>query len=405
MSKILYISYDGMTDPLGQSQVLPYIIGLTKKGFSFHLISFEKPDRYSLHNAKIRKLCQESKIEWHPLSYTKNPPVVSTMIDVYKMQRLAKKLHIEHHFSILHCRSYISALIGLRMKKKQGVRFLFDMRGFWADERVDGHIWNLKNPVYKIIYNYFKKKEKQFLKESDHIVSLTHAGKREIISWPGQSELKDKISVIPCCADLESFDPKKVDESFKSSVVDKFDLKDKLVLGYVGSIGTWYMLEEMLLFFKVQQEKIKNLRFLFVTKDNPEIIYNIADKLNLESNSIAVTSSEREHVSTYISLFNWSIFFILPCFSKIASSPTKQGELMSMGIPLIVNSGVGDTEEIVKKYNSGISFSVLNEVSFNEKSILDLNDFSITDTMRGSKEFYDLNVGLERYFSIYQNLK
>lgn len=27
----LYLSYDGMTDPLGQSQVLPYIIGLQKK--------------------------------------------------------------------------------------------------------------------------------------------------------------------------------------------------------------------------------------------------------------------------------------------------------------------------------------------------------------------------------------
>ena len=40
---ILYLSYDGMTDPLGQSQVLPYLIGLTKEGFTFHIISFEKP--------------------------------------------------------------------------------------------------------------------------------------------------------------------------------------------------------------------------------------------------------------------------------------------------------------------------------------------------------------------------
>ena len=38
---VLYISYDGMTDPLGQSQVLPYLSGLSKEGYSFHLISFE----------------------------------------------------------------------------------------------------------------------------------------------------------------------------------------------------------------------------------------------------------------------------------------------------------------------------------------------------------------------------
>ena len=40
-ANILYLSYDGMTDPLGQSQVLPYLAGLSKKGFRFHLISFE----------------------------------------------------------------------------------------------------------------------------------------------------------------------------------------------------------------------------------------------------------------------------------------------------------------------------------------------------------------------------
>ena len=45
--KVLYISYDGMTDPLGQSQVLPYVFGLQKRGYEFHVLSFEKMDRYN----------------------------------------------------------------------------------------------------------------------------------------------------------------------------------------------------------------------------------------------------------------------------------------------------------------------------------------------------------------------
>ena len=57
------------------------------------------------------------------------------------------------------------------------------MRGFWADERVDGKIWDLKNPVFKSIYNFFKKKEKQYFSQSDAIVSLTENGKQEILSW------------------------------------------------------------------------------------------------------------------------------------------------------------------------------------------------------------------------------
>ena len=48
------------TDPLGQSQVLPYIIGLASKGYKFSLISFEKEDRFKKNGDLIRKLCETS---------------------------------------------------------------------------------------------------------------------------------------------------------------------------------------------------------------------------------------------------------------------------------------------------------------------------------------------------------
>ena len=60
------------------------------------------------------------------------------------MNKAAFALHREKHFQLVHCRSYISALVGLKLKQQKGVKLLFDMRGFWADERVEGKIWNLK---------------------------------------------------------------------------------------------------------------------------------------------------------------------------------------------------------------------------------------------------------------------
>ena len=63
LRKILYISYDGMTDPLGQSQVLPYLVGLTKKGCQFHLISFEKQERFEKFESTIRQICSDAGIE------------------------------------------------------------------------------------------------------------------------------------------------------------------------------------------------------------------------------------------------------------------------------------------------------------------------------------------------------
>jgi hypothetical protein len=46
MSKILYISYDGLTHPLGQSQVLPYLAELSREGYSFVLLRCEKVGEY-----------------------------------------------------------------------------------------------------------------------------------------------------------------------------------------------------------------------------------------------------------------------------------------------------------------------------------------------------------------------
>ena len=163
METIAYLSYDGLTDPLGQSQVLPYVKGLAQKGYAITIFSFEKKERFKANKNIIENICREAGIEWLPFLYTKNPPVLSTLWDVSRLRKRVKKEHRKKHFSLIHCRSYLSALVGLHMKTKHAVPFIFDMRGFWADERVDGKLWNLKNPLFNAIYKYFKRKEKEFL--------------------------------------------------------------------------------------------------------------------------------------------------------------------------------------------------------------------------------------------------
>ena len=42
-TRVLYLSYDGALEPLGQSQVVPYLVGLAARGAAITLVSFEKP--------------------------------------------------------------------------------------------------------------------------------------------------------------------------------------------------------------------------------------------------------------------------------------------------------------------------------------------------------------------------
>lgn len=256
VKKVLYLSYDGMTDPLGQSQVLPYLTGLSKRGYEFTLISFEKEERFNQNKSIIEKICNDNNINWHPLAYTSKPPILSTIKDLRKLKSEIKKLHSEFHFDIVHCRSYITALAGIWMKKKWSVKFVFDMRGFWADERVDGNIWKLNNPVFKLVYNYFKKKEKAFLSKADYVISLTHNAEKIIHSWKEIENQPIPIKVIPCCVDLELFNPSLISKEAIQQLRNELTIPDGAkVLTYIGSIGTWYMLPEMLAFFKRWQLK------------------------------------------------------------------------------------------------------------------------------------------------------
>jgi len=397
----LYISYDGLTDPLGQSQVLPYLEGLSKRGIQFYIISFEKNERFNQLKETIESRCNAAGITWIPLMYTKNPPLISTVLDLRKMRRLAFKLHREQEFDVVHCRSDLPALIGHKLQKK-GVKFIFDMRGFWADERVEGKIWNLKNPIFKWAYNFFKKKELAFFRDADAVISLTKNGKNEILSW---KELKDEpphIQVIPCCVDLDKFDPNKI-EKFEVAEV-KRDLKidnSDFILGYVGSIGTWYMLDEMIDFYHSIRERYKTPRFLFVSGESESTLKQKATEKGIPNEEIVVTSVSHSAVPLYLSVFDFAIFFIRPTFSKKASSPTKQGELMALGIPIICNAGVGDTDEIIEEYKAGEIISNLNGENYTQTP-LDSNLYDVSVIRKGAEEVYSLEKGVEKYYEVYR---
>ena len=398
--KVVFLSYDGISDPLGHSQILPYLFGISShKNYKIAIVSFEKTKNYLQNKDVILNKFAKHNIDWVPLKYSKYPPIFSTLWDIYKLNQTVKNQK-ENGVDLIHCRSYITTLVALGFKKKYKIPFIFDMRGFYADERVDGKIWSLKNLIYKKIYNFFKSKEKEFLQFSDYTISLTKKGKKEILSWnlPNQS----KIKVIPCCTDENLFQSKNIQDARNELGFSE----DDFIISYIGSIGTWYMLDEMLDFFKCLQIKKPNAKFFFITNDSPQLILEKAKSKKIDISAIKIQPSSREMMPSYIGVSNFSIFFILPVFSKKASSPTKMGEIMNLGIPIICNSGVGDVDEIMGKSMPEL---LVKEFSNNEyERVIDLitnnykpNQKSITKT---SHIYYSLEKGVEKYKEVYHEI-
>ena len=201
---VLYISYDGMLEPLGQSQVLAYLKRLAV-GRRIHLISFEKAGDWAnaVERERIASDIAGAGIAWHPLRYHKRPSALATLWDIACGIGVGLWLVLRHRLRIVHARSYVSSVMALALKRLTGVKYIFDMRGFWADERVDGGLWPRSGRMYRVAKGF----ERRFLLAADHVVSLTHAAVREMQRFDYLQGRMPPVTVIPTCADLARFTP------------------------------------------------------------------------------------------------------------------------------------------------------------------------------------------------------
>ena len=356
-----------MADPLGQSQVLPYLRGLRRLGHHIHLVSFEKARRFEPVRAALTAAIEEDGIVWHPLSYTKHPPVISAVWDLLRLRARVRRLQLEVGFDLVHCRSYLPSLVGLQMKRDSSVRFLFDLRGFWADEKVEAGTWNLRNPLYRLVYSFFKAREAEFVAEADGVVSLTQAGRREIESWKAYNLGRPRIAVIPCAADFDLFTVRGADERDQARAEIGIPA-DSCVVAYLGSLGTWYLLGEMLDWYAVMRRRQPRSRFLLVTHDNPDPVRKEAAARGIDPTEVIVVSASRMRVPYYLSAADLGLFFIRPTYSKRSSSPTKLGEYLAMGLPVVTNAGIGDVDRQVVDMGAGLIVSEFSTEAY-ERSI------------------------------------
>ena len=154
--RILYISYDGILDSIGESQILSYLEKLCND-FDFYLITFEKKNKLNTNvHRKIKARVKRSEIKWFNLRHHKQPAILSTFYNIVRCTIITFFILFFKKISIVHVRSYIPGLIVLPIKKIINFKLIFDMRGLWVDEKLDRAGWRKKDLKY-IFFKYIEK--------------------------------------------------------------------------------------------------------------------------------------------------------------------------------------------------------------------------------------------------------
>ena len=401
---ILYITYDGLTDPLGRSQVLPYLTGLAAMGHRITILSCEKRDRWKSDGPAVQKLCDQAALFWAPIAYHRRPPVLSAAYDTAMLARRAAVLHRERQFEIVHCRSYIPVIVGLHLKKRYGLKLIFDMRGYWAEEKVESGNWPLRNPLFRAVFDYFKREEADALIRADAIVSLTRASRHELAGRPELKDGPEKIAVIPTCVDFDHF--ALATQAGRKKARQQLGIPhDTPVLGYVGSVGgDNYMLGEMLEFFRAYREKRPGACFLFITQVDPQLIIAAAREKDIGEDCLLIRAARRDEVPFFTSAADHGVAFKRATFSALACSPTKLGEMMALGIPVAANSGVGDVTEILAE-TGGVTIDRFDRQSLSAAVGRLISTEMTPKTIRDrARTRFDLRNGVRAYDQIYRSV-
>lgn len=401
--RVLYISYNGMLDPLGQSQVIPYLRELSSEGVRFTLLSFERAAQGAAgaaHCEKLRRELAAHGIDWHWLRYHQRPSLPATLYDVMAGVRYAQRLVRRKRIEMVHARSHIPATIALMLKKRFDLKMIFDVRGLMAEEYVDALHWREGSVPFRLT----KTMERRALRASDGVVTLTERIWPIIKDWDGLRGRTVAHEVIPCCADLELF---RFDPQAREGRRAELSLQDRFVLVYSGSIGGWYLTDRMTDFFVELLRRRDDAHFLWLTLGQRELIDNLMRERGIGSERYTVRAAASADVPSYLSASDAGVAFYKPGFSKLATSPVKVTEYLACGLPFIINAGIGDADALVRRESVG---ALVNDFNAGEyvraaREIMELLS-DVEAARRHAREvackLFDVrSVGLERYARLY----
>jgi glycosyltransferase involved in cell wall biosynthesis len=404
--QVLFISYNGMLDPLGQTQVLPYLRELAKKAVQFTLLSFEKPHAFEpagvAKSEALRDELQTQGIDWHWLRYHQRPSLPATMYDVLAGYREARSLVKRKQIEMVHARGHIPATIAVWLKVWLDTKLIFDLRGLMAEEYVDAEHWRKGNLPYRIT----KSMEVKILAAADAIVTLTERIWPIISEWEGLRGRTPHHEVIPCCVDLARF---RFSEQERARRRKELGLDDQFTIVYSGSLDGWYLTDTMADFFASVVRRNPKAHMLWLTTGSHDRVRELMRGRNISKENFSVLSVAAADVPSYLAAADAGLSFIKRCVSKVASSPTKNGEYLACGLPVIINEGIGDSDALVDQWQAGVLIEEFNETEF-EAAAREIEAMVVAPEARvkarrvAEQLFHLETVGGARYAALYERV-
>jgi glycosyltransferase involved in cell wall biosynthesis len=403
----LYLCYFGLREPLVQTQVIPYLEQLTQGEVSVSLLTFEANKDLPWSAAQIGRWREELKskgIHWYFLRYHKWPSLPATLYDIVAGAWFASALARRNKIDVMHGRSHVGAAIGTLGKQWCGSRLIFDIRGFLPEEYVDAGLWVADGFLYRLT----KRVERRLLAAADGFVVLTEQARRAL--FPGCTDRDSAgrpLEVIPCCVDFDRFRP--ANAFSKECIREELGIGNRRVICYVGALGGWYLTEQMADFLAVAHYRNPATFSMILTQSPCERVVRHLRAAGLAEKDYLIRQVPPQQVPRYLKAADLGLFFCKSCYSKLSSSPTKVGEYLASGIPVVSSAGIGDLDGIIEGGRVGVVVREFSHAAYRQalgaaERLLQETDISERCRATAHDRFDLRSIGGPRYRRLYQRV-
>lgn len=394
---VLYLSQNGISDHIGQSQVAPYLLGLAAQGYDIHLLTAEKPGKEAL-KAEYAARFAAAGIRWTTIAYHNRPPLLGSAWDLAQFAWAARRIVRAERITVVHCRSHPPMPVGMLVKRRTRAKLLFDFRDFWADS-------NLAHGRFRSVFRWFKRREADYVASADAVVTLTRAAAEHLArAYPDPNQPPGrKYTVIPCCADFDLFRPLPARDRARA------DLRipgDTTVLVYLGSIGPVYLVDEMMALFAELCALRPGAVFLLICNNGEREIASAAAARGIPADRLRVLNASRPAIPSYLAAADVAVAFKRADLSNLGCSPVKIGEFLACGVPVIANAGVGDLDDLLEPaINGSLTLADFAPATMQAALARVLGpDRLCAEDIRANSAGWRLEEGVSRYASIYEAL-
>lgn len=390
MTPTLYLTSNGLLEPLGQSQILAYLRGLSNS-YRIILITYEKDEDWT--DAKrmsvARDECNRLGVRWLPQRFQRQPKLIAPAFRIAQMIWLTAREIKCQRVLLIHARSYIPAFAAMIVGRVLCIPFIFDMRALWPEELITAGHLRRNSMLHKLIVTA----ERVCLRRAAAVVSLTYVAV-DYLEKIYPSEIVEKnVAVIPTCADLNRFTPALLPPPRRT----------------IGCLGTvlsgWFKLDWLASFLAVAIHHDSEVIFELTTRDDPSLVRDAIDPIGILGERLLIAASPSDRVQEILQRQTASVMFFTNGLSKLGSSPTRMAEILGCGLPVVANRDVGDVASIIEQYNVGVLVrgadrEAMKDAWFALQNLL--RDPELSGRCRkAAEEIFSLDVGTQTYAQLY----